>query len=756
MTALAAHLIEAAKRKQKKDPTLSVEDIAKTLRLDPAALAVHLAIPVLEGGRSVPNFPVDVITDAKGKVHKTPAVGGWQKYFATEGEREESGNWGCTIPDGLLAIDIDTYKGATREAVEAILGPLDWDAAKLQTTIRGGEHYIFACSEALTQGSNVCGVDGFDTRTAGSGWLCTGYGYTPHAGPVLEALQHRAFPPLPAAAVAALAKPVKAVVKHSAVTIAEAREVFERIPVEVWRNQDTWLKIGMGTHLQFGGSEEAAALFFEFSERVPEYVGCTEENAKRWNSFGSDKAVPITWGTVDYYATGPIVGVSPLEGEVLKRPTHDNVAMLFVERMRGRLIYVRERGCWYEWRGTHWHEDKTDIALNFAREIARWSNQKGKAAPASVQFSRGVEAFARADRALAAEIVHLDRDNYLLNTPTGTVDLRTGEMRGHHPGDMITHCTTVGPSTEHGGVFDKFMQEITAGDVELVRFLQVALGSMLSGALEEHWIMFWTGEGRNGKNTLGDLVAAIFGTYAKAIPTSTLMTNRHEDHKTSIASLQGARLCVSSEVSTSSFWSEAKINAFTGDTTLAARLMGKDEFNFKRTHKHLVYGNHRPQLRGAPTQALRSRFKIVPFNVSFAGREDPMLPAKLLIEAGYVLSWLIEGHALWIANGRKLPVCATVEAETEDYFESQSTVMAWAQECVEINTDATRDLKRAPTSTQLYHSYKVWKVKRGELAEGQTIFTEALKKQYTMRPAKHANCWPQLTLVPVLGLPMIG
>jgi hypothetical protein len=38
-----------------------------------------------------------------------------------------------------------------------------------------------------------------------------------------------------------------------------------------------------------------------------------------------------------------------------------------------------------------------------------------------------------------------DRDPWLLNTPTGTIDLKTGQVRPHHRQDLITKMTTVGP-----------------------------------------------------------------------------------------------------------------------------------------------------------------------------------------------------------------------------------------------------------------------------------------------------------------------
>jgi hypothetical protein len=61
------------------------------------------------------------------------------------------------------------------------------------------------------------------------------------------------------------------------------------------------------------------------------------------------------------------------------------------------------------------------------------------------------------------------------------------------------------------------MREITRGDSALVDYLQRALGACLSGAPNDHWLMFWYGAGSNGKNTLGQLVMAVMGDYAKKI-----------------------------------------------------------------------------------------------------------------------------------------------------------------------------------------------------------------------------------------------
>lgn len=422
--------------------------------------------------------------------------------------------------------------------------------------------------------------------------------------------------------------------------------------------------------------------------------------------------------------------VDPL---LLTQPlTQDRVALAFRDEFDGRLLFAHSFGCWLKWDGARWCREKTMLAFDFVRLLARGLNVDGKNAPSSSNFCKGVETFARADRSFAVEGSEFDVDNYLLNTPIGTFDLRTNQLRPHDPLDRIMKSTAVSPCSEGGSLFLKFLGEITGDDESMAFFLQVTLGACLSGAIESHWMMFWTGAGRNGKNTLGDLVMDVMGDYAKKVPSSTLMSKQHEDHPTEIANLQGARLVVSSEVEDGAHWNESRINELTGDQTLTARFMRGDFFDFKRTHKHLIYGNHRPQLRTA-TDALKARIKIVHFKQSFIGREDADLPTKLRKEAGFVLFWLMEGHAAWLAAGRKLPACEAIEAESRDYFESQSTVEAWVRERVTKVNDDGRGLRLWPKSADLYKDYKSWKDSRGEQPVSQSRWGETMAKLFTKR-----------------------
>lgn len=104
---------------------------------------------------------------------------------------------GLPIPNGIVVLDLDTYRGSSREQAETALGgPLPWDAALIQRTISGGEHYAFRCSWNVRQGNDI-GIRGLDTRSPGRGFICTGEGYTPAGFGAFAFSQLGTLPELP-------------------------------------------------------------------------------------------------------------------------------------------------------------------------------------------------------------------------------------------------------------------------------------------------------------------------------------------------------------------------------------------------------------------------------------------------------------------------------------------------------------------------------------------------------------------------------
>ena len=145
--------------------------------------------------------------------------------------------------------------------------------------------------------------------------------------------------------------------------------------------------------------------------------------------------------------------------EARSRPlTDDGNAYRLVDEHGSDLRYVPGAG-WYAWDGTRWLHDSTGEPMRRARELAdtlraEAENRAGDDAVAKTlrqhartsASRRGVEAMlalARSDRRVIVDVSELDADPLLLNAPNGTIDLRTGELRPHERGDLITRRVAV-------------------------------------------------------------------------------------------------------------------------------------------------------------------------------------------------------------------------------------------------------------------------------------------------------------------------
>lgn len=452
--------------------------------------------------------------------------------------------------------------------------------------------------------------------------------------------------------------------------------------------------------------------------------------------------LPRTWEAVvtrarEYRLRLPDIGEDLAADAVIANPTQDRVARLIESLHATDLMHVTGIG-WYHWSKKSWKPDDTGLIVEFVRRMARRVNPRSKPAISSYNFADGVRKFLQSSPVFNVPVSELDADHYLLGTSAGIVDLRSGLIREARPEDRITHSTCVAPADNwrEAKHFLGFLDSVTCGDAELAIYLQKSLGATLCGAVEDHWLLFWMGPGRNGKNTLGDLVLWIMGDYGVVLPSEVLMQQKNEMHSTDLVRLRGARLAVSSEVSEGAFWHESKIKSLTGDSVIAARLMHKDGITFARSHKHLIYGNHRPQIRSVD-RAIQARVHIVPFMADYSpesGNCDPEMPAKLKLDAPYILRWLIEGCLLWQADNKVLKKCLAVQQETDSYFEEQATIDLWIEEHLDPDPgDLDRPIHLWSQAAHLYQDYKSWKENRGEYPKGQTSWGNEMSSRFTKK-----------------------
>lgn len=403
--------------------------------------------------------------------------------------------------------------------------------------------------------------------------------------------------------------------------------------------------------------------------------------------------------------------------------SEDDIALSFADTHGAEIRYVDEWARWLEWRDGSWHVDKTisvfDLIRRHVRSYAGSLPNQDARKLTNAKTVAAVEKLAKSDRRIAASADVWDADDWLLNTPGGVVDLRTGVLRQAAPGDYMTKRTAVAPGGDCP-MWEAFLHKSFGGDMNLIAFVQRVLGYTLTGSTQEEALFFGHGNGGNGKGVLMKTVAKIMGDYAKNATMATFAQTKNEQHTTDLARLRGARLVTASETESGQQWAEAKIKTLTGGDTITARFMRSDNFEFDPKFKLLIAGNHKPRLKNVD-EAIRRRFYLIPFTIDIPKDErDEHLKENLQAEWPGILAWMIKGCLAWQRQGLDAP--ASVLAATEEYLQGEDATLTWLAERCEEGPDLKSE------GDALFNSWAFWAKDAGETVGTKRNFYEVLEK----------------------------
>jgi len=304
----------------------------------------------------------------------------------------------------------------------------------------------------------------------------------------------------------------------------------------------------------------------------------------------------------------------------------------------------------------------------------------------------------------------LDADPWALNTLSGTVDLRTGDWRNHHPADLITKlCPVVYDPGATLPLWDRFLKDATDDDPELIRFLARAVGYTLAGTTQEEKLFFIHGPTNSGKSTFMDAVKAMLGDYGLTADFETFLhRSRTGGPRPDIARLAGARMVCSVEVSEGKKLAEGLVKLLTGGDTVTARFLFRSDFEYLPQFTLWLAANAEPRIRH-DDMALWRRVLKVPFDKTVPeDKRDPYVKATLRdpdIAGPAVLAWAVQGCLDWQAEGLQIP--HRVREQTEAFRLQQDPLKEWAESCCYFSPAAwtsARDLRA---------SYKTWGEENG-------------------------------------------
>lgn len=266
------------------------------------------------------------------------------------------------------------------------------------------------------------------------------------------------------------------------------------------------------------------------------------------------------------------------------------------------------------------------------------------------------EFLSRYQKSIEVNINEFDRNLWAFNCANGTIDLTSGAFQPHAQTDM---CTKVSPVAHDENaecpLWLSFLDDIAAGDQELIGYLQRAVGYTLTGSTDAHCLFLLHGSGRNGKSTFIEAIRYLLGDYFESAHMSTFLVKKGDSIPNDLAALTSARMVAAVETEDSRKLDEPKIKQITGGDTITARFLHKEFFNFKPQFKIWLATNALPVIKGTD-EGIWRRMKRIPFNVYIPdGKVDEKLGAKLRSEASGILNWSLEGLDDWRRNGLDEP-----------------------------------------------------------------------------------------------------
>ena len=407
----------------------------------------------------------------------------------------------------------------------------------------------------------------------------------------------------------------------------------------------------------------------------------------------------------------------------MRRLSDDGNALLFVEQHGDLLRYATDSKQWHAWDGRRWTSKAEMIALDFARRTARSlvdfakeleeddakRNRALKHAAASLGASR-IEAMprlAKSDLRVAISAGKFDTGPWLLNTVSGTVDLRTSEVHPHRREDFLTKITNIGyDPTAEAPYWKQWLLWAMNGRQDLVNFLQRAVGYAITGDTSEQVFFLLHGSGANGKTTFLNVMEQILGDYAYHAEPE-LLTPKDGAHPTGVADLHGRRFVVASETREGKKLDERTVKALTGQDTITARRLYQDFFSFTPSHKIFFAVNHRPNITD-DSYAMWRRVLLVPWEMRVEPDQQIRDVAERIVEheGPGVLRWMIEGVRLWRDEGG-LMVPEDVKIKTTEYRVNEDVIGTFVE-------DRMERIEGAMVSTaDVWSAYEMWCVAEG-------------------------------------------
>lgn len=471
--------------------------------------------------------------------------------------------------------------------------------------------------------------------------------------------------------------------------------------------------------------EELIKQYFEMS---PYYQSKDADHKKKWKSEYSLNTIR----SATNYIGEPVPKVR------LYELNDTGNAHRFIDMFGEDLRYNVDNKCWMIWNGKYWQYDVQDYVKNYIEILAEKMlfesnsindmNERVRVIKniEHIYSSAGKESLLKEARHIHGIPVlnaQLDTNQYLMCTHSGTLDLKTGQLRENLREDLISQSTCCELSNEPPKLWLKTLNEVFEGRKDVIHYFHKALGYSISDLCVEQCMFIIQSDGNSGKSMLFDIIRTILSSYAITSSSQLITEEKYNSgsNKEEIARLKGKRLVIIDEIEQGDCGNERLIkNLTSGLTPMLGKFLYAGTFEFVFRGKIWLLTNYDFVVKGTDKGIWRRLVKI-PVYSDFTDKEDKYLRDKLLEEMPQILGWLLEGFNLYLKEGLQKP--ESIVNATKEYREEMDLVQQWINEYCECKPDYFAK------ANELYDNFSSY-MKRRDQRTNQTIFGRNLAKKF--------------------------
>lgn len=354
-------------------------------------------------------------------------------------------------------------------------------------------------------------------------------------------------------------------------------------------------------------------------------------------------------------------------------------------------------------------------------------NQHYKASQKKTAIQATIDLF-KAQKTITLPIGTFDSKGHFIGCKNGVIDLRDGSLVKNDPSYKMMKSTNVEFKKDAGcPKFLQFLGEIFQGDTNVIEFIQLLAGQMLSGQPNKNKFPIFIGDGANGKSVLLDIFAWILGDYSEQTA-SDVFTEKRKDKSYYQAELVGKRLVTMNETERGDKLDGAMVKSVVDSGLISARSPYGKPFSFQPVFTPIMCTNYMPYVSQDP--AIWRRLIIVPFTYTIpVESRDPNLTQDLIKnEASGIFNWMIKGAIEYFEVGRlNIPKC--LEDIQIKYKKEFDNIGHFITECSDIHGLTSPDDNLRCRITELRSGYARWCKENGYYPLSTRQFRQELIKK---------------------------